>query len=322
MTKILFFFIFICIFPLSAQTLHLISVGATEDATIGEGCKVNMSRIDKKAIEISNTLSLKLKKYEIKGMQCTTDNIKAKLKQVSCENGDIIWFYYSGHGVNARGKYPKFLMSGSSLTLENVHNTLQAKKPRLLLTFADCCNFKSSWNRTTTRSEEKNDTYTKSENTMLKNNYKELFLKQEGSIILSSSEAGQYSLYNEDLGGLFTFSFFEALYQNTNVKNNADWEDILEDAKKSTENIVASFSKEQTPQFSIKLNPTATTNIAIQNDSTYIVKKGDGLWSVATASGVTYSEDWAIRMAKRNKLIKNPEGQFDIHSGMKLVIVK
>lgn len=293
--RTLFFVFFVFLQESNAQTLHLIAVSATKDPTIGEGCKVNVSRIERNAEEIKQFIGFNLKKYIFQENDFDSDKVFECFSKIICNPNDVIWFYYSGHGINDDGKYPKFLIQGTKkMTLENTYALLELKKPKLLLCFADCCNFQASKHQTT-RSEinERNQSYEELTKEIQKSNYTKLFKEQEGGIISSSSQAGEFSIYNEDLGGFFTLAFFESLFVHTHQKQGSDWEMILNQTKNDTQSLLTSVNSNriQTPQYDIRKK---------KQIKYYVVLQGQGLMDIARKNGIIYSEQWRKHILKIN----------------------
>lgn len=317
---------FVICFSSYGQTIHLLIVASTTDVTIGEGCQVNIDRLKRYTKQITDLTEISVKEYIIKGNAVSSTKILTTIQTINCQKNDIIWFYYSGHGTNAGLKWPKFLIQGAPISLEKVHNELLKKKPRLLLSFADCCNFTVSANNRVENVNNKKsvnpENTTENQNT-IKANIQKLFNLTEGEIIVCSSEPGEFSVYNEILGGFFTMSFFEAYYQAIHSVNLSDvtWQRIFSETNLMTNDIASSISKKQTPQNELlirdfsHLADNSDYNVIQEqtNDmNTYIIKSGDNYWSIARNVYKIPEHQipaWVAEMQKLNKNVKFEAGE-------------
>src|SRR5437870_3396915 len=81
-----------------AQTLHLISIADSNDATIGPGTAANSKAIQSYASIVSVVSKLKLNPLEISGGQYSCHAISKAVQTLQVKPDDVIIFYYSGHG--------------------------------------------------------------------------------------------------------------------------------------------------------------------------------------------------------------------------------
>ncbi len=280
-------------------TFHLIIVSDTDDATIGEGCQKNIDRLTTHFKPIAKHLKMSYKSYVLKGDQVNGDSIiyllknKVKIKR----REDIVVFHYSGHGTNRGSKdvWPRFLIpNGFKSSLTKIHGILETKKPKFLLTLADCCNG-ASRRRPTPRIEieARNQPVT----ILSKKNYYKLFQEAEGDIIACASRKGAVSYYDSYLGGYFSLGFCEAMTEEVNALNTRmpiSWESIFLLTEEYTSNLATGWGRRQQPQIKINLKketdqipifgeePTNEIEVTI-----YQVKKGDTLSKIAKTYKIT-----------------------------------
>jgi hypothetical protein len=222
--------------------LHLILASATNDASIGNGCQRNHDVLKERISEMARLAEMEINIIEITGNQLNSNVIKQEINKVNVKTNDVLWFYYSGHGVNAGSSWPEFLISGNKLKLNEVHSKLLAKKARFTLTMGDCCNFVINRSRGLNSLQEKSPI---SASACIK-----LLKKSEGNIITSSSKSGEFSNYFDNVGGLYTSSFIDVLRVNLRGRDAEDftWQDIFKETAKLTYETGQFFKKEQNPQ--------------------------------------------------------------------------
>ncbi len=259
----LLFFFFILVFQVSAQSFHLIIVSDTQDATIGESCKTNSKKIAKEFHQVACLLEIPLITYLLEEENASITKIKETLRTIKMNQNDICIFYYSGHGVSdAASQYPKILLNGQTLPLSFIHSSLKQKNNRLAISMADCCNALGALSAVTTFKSE--DSLLKSiyfENKLAtekekKENYKNLFLKTKGNIVMSGSIKGQSSYMQDKHGGFFTDSFISSFYYlaRSTKQNQINWKNLLFMTREMTYRNSRAAERTQIAQFLISLN--------------------------------------------------------------------
>lgn len=83
----------------------------------------------------------------------------------------------------------------------------------------------------------------------LKKNYKTLFAKAKGAIILSASKPGKYSYSYMTKGSFLTFGFLDALKSETSSNGKPTWSSILEKTYDNTTARARELNVEQEPQY-------------------------------------------------------------------------
>jgi len=210
-----------------AATFHAIVVTDTDDLKIGKSAKVDKININQLTRNISRYTGMKLGGIDILGKQVNSRDVSAAISTLSpVSSDDVILFYYAGHGYNSSSKWPTMDFSDESfLSLRTIKEILVAKKPRLLLIFADTCNReRNDVGFYGTRSgQSRSNSHGKEEN------YRQLFLKTRGFIIASSSKPGTLSWSTRD-GGLFTNQLLRSLEAELVSNNLPSWQNIMTSA--------------------------------------------------------------------------------------------
>ncbi len=277
-------------FSLLSQKLHLFVVSATNDATIGNYCKINKENIISVFTQMCEQAEMELHTIDLSGNEATTTNIAAQIANLQTGKDDAIIFQYSGHGANNGNLWPFLLIPGKKLGLEDIHNSLCKKNARLTLTIGDCCNFGSEATFVS-----KDNATRKSinnyGNVILKNNCNLLLRQSALNLLAASSERGQFSQYIQNIGGLYTSSLVDALLAIMKNKKNTEvqWETVFKNTQKLTVELSNYHGKSQTPIY--QLNPTSKEVVSpaiatadIPNTGTtiqYIVKSGDTYLKIA-----------------------------------------
>lgn len=250
--------------PTSTQTLHLLLVSDTSDPYIGESCTANAKRMNTVANEVAQQTGLQLQVHELKGGLLKGAIIPQWFAEIQPDSNDIVWFYYSGHGINRRpeSNWPSLLAGkGGAVFLPKLHEQLVAKGAKLTITTADCCNIATgSFGKLSTiamaaiiRREQSSSTL---DSTQVAKRYQELFLNQQGDILASGCLKGQQSYASPLLGGFYTLGLAESLYSITHRSNlKPAWVTLLEEARQLTQETAETENRIQVPQFQTRLKP-------------------------------------------------------------------
>ena len=314
----------ILLFPLliQAQTFHLILMGDTNDSFIGDGCLENSKRVKRQVKEISDACGFNLVVQEFSGNQFNAKSLKTTIEKLTVGDEDIVWLYYSGHGVNNQvNQWPRLLVPGSdNVILDKLHGLLVSKGARFTLSTGDCCNYGAS------ESKASEGLFYAAPKSMLRNQLKEenfikIFKESEGDILMSGSLPGEFSKYNSSIGGLFTFGICKALYNigREPLMEKVNWENVMEAAQKSTQKISASLDAEQNPQYRIKFDDKIIHSKTLTLDNSrppvedssagsirfiyYFAKKGDNLHKIMREFKVSKE----VLFKHNSKLRENPD---------------
>lgn len=227
-----------------AQTIHVLGFANTLDQRIGQTCEVDMARIQNEIAEIGMNINYEVSFDNIyTGEDCSKENLLNSIERLKCKSNDIIFFYYTGHGVRSSqdsDPFPqlclKYKTENNFVALHTIVSSLEKKNAQFTLVLTDCCNSISTAVSPKSASiiNSKGMTY-RSDNAS--ENYKTLFSKQKGTLVATSSKIGQVSGCDPFNGGWFTFSFFENIAQAVNGNITNSWETILSQAGNMTNEI-------------------------------------------------------------------------------------
>ena len=145
----------------TSQIMHAVVFCDTDDAKIGKAVEVDHDNLIKELECYATFIDYDICLYEYSGEDCCKGMLLQALDELEIAPEDIVVFCYSGHGTRAMNNendpFPQMCL-GSSLDSEFVPlqfaiNKLNAKNPKLLVSFTNCCNKESDMvNQTIARS--------------------------------------------------------------------------------------------------------------------------------------------------------------------------
>jgi hypothetical protein len=240
--------------------LYLLIAADTLDKEIGPSCSKDMKRTVETFTSLANFLGIKIFPKTISGKEYSKKNVQIAINNLKPSANDIVVFYYSGHGFripensarfpnlklkNFRNDRKNFRDSISwinkdrqdnitySLNIEDIFNSIKAKKARFNLVLSDCCNNDIF----STNSTGSKPLKTKGSGVEWnEENIRTLFLNTTPmSILATAAQSGQKASSNNDFGGFFSY-FFKTSMENycSKLKNNVTWDLILQDTQKQT----------------------------------------------------------------------------------------
>ncbi|CRX37611.1 caspase family protein [Estrella lausannensis] len=261
--------IFACIQPSARWWLFLILLAFSSFSDAGEIKAILLC--DTRAQNLEKSVSSDLKNWQAELQRIskgtglplvlyTFTNEKAgkpfveALKEITIHEDDVVFFYFSGHGFRTNSKsgnqWPNLYLTSDKIGIDfyAVFQSLSAKKPRLLIALSDCCNNvlpeKSAPPVVPIHAYKhlKPISYQQA-------NYKRLFLKTKGTILIGSSIPGEFS-WGTESGGLYTLALLRFLIEDVNSPKPADWHVLLDKAAKQ----VVSRNLGQTPQYELNIS--------------------------------------------------------------------
>lgn len=192
------------------------------------------------------------------GEEFTSIVLETEIALLNVQKGDIVLFYYAGHGCNwDDDDWPHMAFLDKQYWESTAFAKLKAVSgnAKLLLCIASCCNMDSEGRKRELQRYISLD----------KTKVKKLFLGFKGnkSIIASSSIRGQYTYSWSSgpmLGSIYTISLRKTINEALAgiVDTGLTWENIFEETKKQT--LIYTQNK-QTPQYRIENN--SNQNIAV-----------------------------------------------------------
>lgn len=289
---------------------HAILFTDTNDKNIGKATELDLSRVSSMLVEAQSSLQgeMEFKYYIYPGKYCSPENLHLVLNGINISPQDVVFFYYSGHGtrsMNDKSDYPQMCLGlGASrqsemVSVEGFDMEIAKRKPRLRFTISDCCN--SVGENVSPKLEISKGASIVSDQT--KANYRKLFLEKFGNVIVTSSQKGETSACNLQMGGFFTFCLMYVMEQA--VKQNVtDWDIIMKSTYDSTVNV---SDGDMHPVYSVQISnkpTTASTPVAPQTDDSNIVTTEDNLLP-ALRQLIDTTQSPESRLAMVNNILQN-----------------
>lgn len=191
----------------SSHCLRAILVGDTLTSYTKFGIEKDISNMERSITVISRIIDAQLDLTILVGKAFTIENIRKWFLTLPHHSEDIIFFYYSGHGLKDGLSSPWPVLQvchdgllGGRAIVECIRNN----NSRLSIVLFDCCNCGPG--------DANHVTYVEKEPIYLQENYhlpglKTLFLRTRGLIVACSASPGQISgMYNSgpSIGSIFT----------------------------------------------------------------------------------------------------------------------
>ncbi|HOA72237.1 MAG TPA: caspase family protein [Phycisphaerae bacterium] len=238
----------------NAADLHFFFMADTLDPDIGTG--VDLQKAGRWAQTIASYTGLELRFESLSGTRFTAARARTMLQAINPGPDDVVYVTYSGHGFNTgQTQWPTFtLMTGSHLDFVDVVSILQPKPQRLLILLADCCNVPLASGRTGP------DLDSPNESALTAVNFQNLFLTFRGTILVSASSQGEYSLGDAVEGGLFLNAFMEDLLEMAGAVPSLKWEDVLATTAADVQELASLFlspDEQQRPQYKVTIEQVA-----------------------------------------------------------------
>lgn len=235
---------------LSAATLHAVLVGDSTDVDIGTGILVDLTKMKEQVLIISKETGMDANTIVIQDEKVTVGEILRAIRSIKVKPDDTFLLYFSCHGFRLKEKrdpwpYLFFNPKYEGCDFLDVTQYVKSKKPRLVVAMADCCNTIIDEDDV---EEPGYDVFAKAIKVNdRKANYQKLFLKQKGTVMISSSIPGQPSV-GSDNGGLYTVCFLKELNAIVNKsQNEVDWKRLLDAVSKK---VTATYT--QNPQYELQ----------------------------------------------------------------------
>ena len=226
--------------------LFLLLVANTDDISIGTTCLVDKDAMYKTFSQLTEFMQIQFVPKVIYGKEFSKANVDNAVNALNPGPGDIVVFYYSGHGfsntndnyafpyLDLRDKSFQNFGGAYTLNIEDIYKRIKSKGARLNLIFSDCCNSDPSLSNNIS-----SDVATTRSSSIGWNmdNCKALFMNDKPlSVLMTAASKGELSAGNA-AGGIFTFNFRESLEKIIGpFSNNVSWPDLLNTAKKQTVN--------------------------------------------------------------------------------------
>lgn len=240
-----------------AQNLYAVGFAATLDSKIGKSCEIDAAHFDNEFKSLQQHLGgYRVNVKVFSGNDCKASVLYNYLNNLQTTDKDIIVFYYSGHGgrnvTDINDKFPQMDMHNEPpqnyVPVKKVREILSQQPARLRLIIADCCNKEDDryGSSTMRRCFPKGQTIVSVEQN---EKLKKLFLDFKGEVVLSGSQAGQYSYGDNIDGGVCTYEFLLALDAVAKGRISPNWNSVCSE----TRTRVSSSNHLQVPEYEINV---------------------------------------------------------------------
>jgi len=257
---ILTLFITISLFTVAGQAaeFHVLLVGDTHDPSLGRSCQSDLITMKKEVQEIAKNTKLHLNLTILKGSSTTSKRVFEAINKWSINSKDVVFLYFSQHGYRTASMttpWPNLFFgpSNDGVNFDYLNQFILNQKPRFFLSLADVCNNVLPDDKAppVMIMKAKPDTDKKSKK-IISDNYKRLFVKARGSIIISGAIPATVSYSYTVQGSICTLSLLDSLRDALRLKTECQWQSIL---SKMVINI-----KERSQAAGVDQNPQYTQN--------------------------------------------------------------
>ena len=211
--------------------LILIVMANTHDPEIAKGCAKDVKAVHTVFKNICRHTDFDFCEIEISGKDYNRENLLEAIDSIEPFNNDVTLFYYSGHGFSyekdTSRKYPQIdllahnnKMNYNHIDFINEHTEnlavmlqrMRLRGGRINIVIGDCCNSNVPYKRTNESHVEMDiveDLLPPVGTAMTK----KLFTDENHtiSILVASSQRGQFAISDSKIGSIFTYYFTRAL---------------------------------------------------------------------------------------------------------------
>ncbi|MBK8699446.1 MAG: caspase family protein [Saprospiraceae bacterium] len=199
-----------------------------ENNKIAQSLRVDMGTVSQVLDILEKRKIATVQKTVLQGTKATMANIVNTMKALQSGTNDIVFYYFSGHGLMEKGKTYMLTADEKYLGREEIANIMSAKSARLKMLITDACSNDID-GLSASRSISKGNQQI--EAGAFDEIYRDLFLGYQGMMHLSASTEGELAWSNDQFGGFFTYHFFK---EGLIKKPVNDWHKIFNDAKEKT----------------------------------------------------------------------------------------
>ncbi len=259
-----------------SQVIHWITFIDTTDKNVG---KIDQNGREVLYNHFINTVNAAVAQKGYKadvqdfyGTEMNPYNCKSAVENLKCSPGDIVVFYYIGHGThgtNEKNPYPQMLLGTIDdkmfIPVQWVHDQLKLKGAALTVTIGMCCNVHQGASAKDGPMFNINYGNAYLTDTEL-NAIQHLFLESRGDIILSSASPGQSSVACSSPWGpidLFSACLIDN-FERGSSEGELSWEILLNDVKEMV-HIISEGT--QSPIYECNIGNKEATTIPPQIDN-------------------------------------------------------
>jgi hypothetical protein len=275
-----------------AQTLHAVVFADTDDRDIGESVAKDFYSMSIEMNTIASAVRMPIEEHFYYGEDFRNPKFVQTLEGLNIGAEDIVLVYVSSHGARPLQDacaYPQIAFPPKRDTdffsLCQIDKILARKKPKFYLIMGDLCNSYS--NALSAKELPKGNTVIKGSTEAT---YQALFSQVRGSVIVTSSQAGETSIALER-GGAFTLCFLHSL-QAALASGKADWNELLGNSKYCTQEVV-----KRNPVFEVRVQAAGNSTPVVVQQETTPHRSDDFMESVRRLADSSRGEEWRIKNA-------------------------
>jgi hypothetical protein len=254
---ILTLFITISLFAADGQSaeFYVLLVGDTQDLTLGRSCQSDLVNMKKEVQQIAKNTKLHLNLTILKGANTTSKRVFEVINKWSIHSKDVIFLYFSQHGYRTGSMttpWPNLFFGPShdGVNFEYLNQFILNQKPRFLLSVADVCNNVLPEGKAPPVMMMKGKTdIDKKSRKIIADNYKQLFTKTKGSIIISGAIPGTVSYSYNIQGSICTLSLLDSLRESLKLQTGCHWPSILNKMVINIKERSVAAGVDQNPQY-------------------------------------------------------------------------
>jgi len=309
---VLCFFICISWYAGSAQTMHSLIFANKEEPERQVDRTAEMNNMTSFCNEIANALGYAHDLRTHSGSEFTSKMAESDIASLNVKEGDVVIFYYAGHGCNwDDDDWPHMCFLDRQYWESTIYTKLKSActKAKLMLCIASCCNMDSEG-----RKRNRDAQFA----SMDANRVKTLFTNFEGryAIKASSSIRGQYTWSwtgGSTPGSIYSLSFRDVV-RNAVASNSTmplTWDTIFEATKQKT---LANTDNKQLPQYKIEVMRGQSVAPKVPTTPPPVASKAD-----AKVHGVTLEHNKVINGIKYMAIHVKFETHYMAEHGGRLV---
>lgn len=298
---------------INSQTVHTIIFANKEEPNRGADRTAEFNNMSEFCGEIADGLGYKYDLRRHSGSEFTSTMAEKEVSNLNVSDGDIVIFYYDGHGCNwDDDEWPHMAFLDKQYWESTLYNKIKAscQKAKFTIVIAGCCNMDSEGQR----SGRGNRQYS----AMDRKRLKELFSGFDGRISIKSSASrrGQYSYSitgGRDIGNVYGMNIRDAIRNAVSVSSDSQltWETVMNAAAKGSyedtsgsgftsgpqqpQHLIEKFAIEQKPSLPTtpSTKPTTpsvgqTAEAAFKNINATVMRLKDGAYISVLASFDTH----------------------------------